>query len=398
MTTSPTLSTQFLGMTLKSPVMIASCDVARTSSDPEKVMASGAGAVILKSVTELQEFQQKSITQFLVLDHMQRPTKGKPPGNYHFFSRGGPMQPVDKMLAVLPNWVAAARKHDVRLIGSISAGTMEGWVRTAEQLAEAGVDALELNFGNPHAGLSKAKMGMKISQAPASAAEVVAAIRKVTSIPLIAKLSPHAPDFISLGRTVMEAGADALTVMHRFQGLMIDPETMKPRLGGYNGIGGPWMKPVSLYWVSRVYNEIGCPISGGNGADTAEDVVEFMLAGASVVQMASSIMVQGLGLIEHLNQGILHYLKAHGLKSPADLIGKAAEQLRVPGGTRIVPRQVRLNSDACGGCHERPCLEACYFGALSLPGERPVLGPECNGCGFCIFYCPVDGALELIEG
>ena len=325
----PDLTIELMGMRFKNPVWLGASDATRIGN-VEKAIASGAGAVVLKSASELSPFQNGGITRFLILDEKGRPRY--PEGHYTFFSRGGALQSIDEVLKHFPGWKRLAKQMDVRLIGSVNAGTPEGWERISAQLAEAGADALELNFGNPHARHTTHMMGLKISQSQDHAVEIVRSVARVVDIPLIVKISPHAADFLGLAKSLYEAGAAGVTVMHRFQGLIIDVESGRPALDGYNGVGGPWMKPLTLYWASRVHHEIGCPVIGGNGIDSWSDVAEFLLAGSHAVQVASGVMVRGYGLIRDMIDGLDSYLRRKRISRVPELIGVACEtdgQVRV---------------------------------------------------------------------
>lgn len=388
----PDLTVELMGLRFKNPVWIGACDATRIGN-VESAIKSGAGAVVLKSVSELLSFQNKGITRFVILDEMGR--SRYPAGSYTFFSRGGPLQPVDEVLKHFPAWKRLADGMDVRLIGSVNAGTPEGWERLSAQLAEAGVDALELNFGNPHARHTSHMMGLKISQAADHAAEVVRSLTRVVNVPIIAKISPHAPDVVGLAQSLREAGAVAVTVMHRFQGLIIDVESGEPVLNGYNGIGGPWVKPLALYWTSKVHKETGCPVIGGNGIDSWSDAAEFLMAGARAVQVASSVMVRGYGLVREILDGLMDYLRRKNISRLPDLIGSAVRQMGKAESVAFPERRAVVNPVSCAECPDKPCLEACFFGAMTLDGAAPAVNDNCNGCGLCAVRCPYEGTITF---
>ncbi|MBP1995397.1 tRNA-dihydrouridine synthase [Paenibacillus eucommiae] len=390
----PDLSTEFMGMQLKNPVWLGASDATNIASI-ERAIASGAGAVVMKSVTDLTEYQQSAITRYYLLDEHNKPAHGEPKGMYTFFSRGGPMQSIDSMLPQMPEWKKQAVNRGVRLIGSISAGTLEGWKQLAIQLVEGGADALELNFGNPHARFTSHVMGLKISQSTDSSAEIVRLVKSVADVPVMVKLSPHASNFKGVAEAVYGAGAAGVTIMHRFQGLMMDIETGRPVLGGYNGVGGPWMKPISLYWISQVYNEIGCPVIGGNGIDSWEDVVEFLLSGAGAVQISGGAIVRGYEFIDRILCGLESYLQRRNVPRITELIGAGAKHLLGQESVTYPAQNLLVDTNTCAKCLDKPCADACFFGALSLENGAPVIHSHCNGCSMCASLCPYEGTLTF---
>lgn len=390
----PDLSVELMGMQLNNPVWLGASDATNIASI-EQAIASGAGAVVMKSVTDLTEYRQSAITRYFLLNEHNKPARGEPKGLYTFFSRGGPMQSVHEVAKRLPEWKRQARDRGVRLIGSVSAGTPEGWEQLSAELAEGGADALELNFGNPHARFTNRVMGLKISQSTDASAEIVRMVKRAADVPIIVKLSPHAPNFKGVAEAVCGAGASGVTIMHRFQGLMMDIETGKPVLNGYNGVGGPWMKPLSLYWISQVYNEIGCPIVGGNGVDSWEDTVEFVLSGASAVQISAGAIVRGYRLIEHILAGLSSYLERKHISRLSDLVGAGAAHLRGSESVTFPFQHARVDANVCADCDAKPCADACFFGALTIENGGPRIDDHCNGCGMCASLCPYEGALTF---
>ncbi|WDL97749.1 tRNA-dihydrouridine synthase [Alicyclobacillus sp. ALC3] len=385
---------ELLGMKFKNPIWLGASD-ATNKWNINRAIDSGAGAVVLKSVSELRDFQKPGITRFLVHDENGQ---SRVSDEYTFFSRGGPLQSVDEISEQLPHWIEHAKRMNVRVVGSVNAGTLEGWGDLSFKLQQKGVDALELNFGNPHARHSKNAMGAKISQSTDRAEQIVRIVTQATSLPVIVKLSPHAPDLIALAQAVRKAGAAGVTMMHRFQGLMIDLETQRPALGGYNGIGGTWMTPLSLYWVSQIYAQIGGPVIGGNGVHSWQSAVEFMLAGAHSVQLSSSVMMHGYGRVADILNGLQNYCDKQGVTRLSDLVGKSAQCLREEDTVEFPPRRAALtDASVCLACEVKPCRDSCFFGALSLKGGVPDINEQCNGCGLCAVHCPFNGALTFVE-
>lgn len=243
---------QVLGLHFKNPIVVASTDIARTAEQFRAFAESGVGAIITKSVTDAPALQDAGIARIHIADMYQRPVRGEGyPDQYYFFSRGGSMLSMEAFSRKAPELLAIGIENGVVVIGSIAASNVENWVSYARQMEQLGFPAIELNFGNPHGEASKGKLGFLIGQSPELCRQIAGAVRRAVSIPVIVKLTPQVSSVAEITKVLYEEGISAVTVMHRFQGLMVDPETDEPVLGGWAALGGPWMKPVSLANVAR---------------------------------------------------------------------------------------------------------------------------------------------------
>ncbi len=390
--------TTALGLTFKNPVIVASCDIARDPACFEAFAASGVGGIITKSVTDAPELQESSIARFHIADMSQRPVQGAFPNSYYFFSRGGSMMSMDALAAEAPELLAIGRRYGTVVIGSISASHPDHWVSYAKQMEALGFAALELNFGNPHGEAAKGKLGYLIGQSPDLCRQIAQAVVQAVKIPVIVKLTPQVSDLTALALALQEVGVRAVTVMHRFQGLMIDPETDSPILGGCAAIGGPWMKPISLANVSKIYQKTQLTILGGNGADTARDVYDFLLSGAHLVEICSTMMLRGPAYARQLVQELEELLEQKG-KDVASVVGRTAESMVSYKNLGALPRRhSQLDGAVCTGCKEKTCLQSCYFGGLRLENGQVVQDTDhCSGCGLCVHSCP-HGAVKMVMG
>lgn len=387
------LETVFCGVKLKNPIVAASTDMSRELSSFRKLAESGVGAIITKSVTDATALQSKSIARFDIRDINQNAVKGDLPDNYIFFSRGGSMLPMEVFAEKAPEMLEIAKANDVVLIGSISSSKKENWVRYAKEMEKIGFPMLELNFGNPHGEAADGKLGFLIGQSPELCAEIVKAITEEVKIPVIAKLTPQLFDITEVAMAVEKAGASAVTVMHRFQGLVMDIDSETVALGGYAAIGGPWMKPVSLANVAKTYLKTdNIAICGSNGADTGRDVAEFVAAGADVVQIGSTLMLRGSGEVKKILRDFEAILDSKNVRSVSDFKGFMAKKIVTYKNLSELPeREASHDIEKCKNCKDKPCVDRCYFGALKL--EHDELKEDktlCTGCGMCSFICPED--------
>ena len=288
-----------------------------------------------------------------------------------------------------PELLRIGRRHGVVVIGSIAASALENWVSYARQMEQLGFDAIELNMGNPHGEASKGKLGFLIGQSPELCCQIASAVQQAVSIPVIVKLTPQVDSVAALVKALYAAGIRAVTVMHRYQGLMVDPETDAPVLGGWAALGGPWMKPISLANIARVRRAAPeVTIVGGNGADTARDIYDFISCGARLVEVGSSMMLRGPAYARQLVEDFEALLRRKGTDADA-LVGRTADGIVTYQNLGSLPRrQVEVQTELCAGCQGTPCVTTCYFGGMTRENGQPVHHPEaCSGCGLCAHSC-----------
>ncbi len=204
------------------------------------------------------------------------------------------------------------------VVVNILGDSAEDYARLAEALsAEPGVHALEVNISCPNVK----KGGVAFGTVPAMAAEVTRAVRAATHLPVIVKLSPNVTDIALMARAVEEAGADAVSLINTLIGMAIDIRTRRPKLGNViGGLSGPAVKPVALRMVWQAASAVSIPVIGIGGIATAEDAVEFLLAGATAVQIGTANFYNP-GAAQEVAEGLEHYLREQGETSIRGLIG-----------------------------------------------------------------------------
>ena len=248
---------------------------------------------------------------------------------------GSPVQRIDETPAGMLNSIGlqnvgvANLKRDlapawarwrVPVIVSILGSTVEEYGACAAALDEVdGVAGLELNISSPNAQQG----GMEFGQDPAVAASVTAACVRSTQLPVIVKLTPNVTSIVDVARAVEDAGASALTVINTLQGMSIDVRAKKPRIARvFAGLSGPAIKPVALRMVWQVAGAVKVPVIGCGGISTATDAIEFILAGASAVQVGTATFRDPQTPIRVLD-GIKAHLAATGVDDIRDLVGAA---------------------------------------------------------------------------
>jgi dihydroorotate dehydrogenase (NAD+) catalytic subunit len=215
------------------------------------------------------------------------------------------------------------RSRGVPVIVNICGSTVEEFEALAETLdGVEGVAGLEVNISCPNVK----EGGMEFCAHPALAGKVVAAVRARTRLPLLAKLSPNVTDIRSLARSVVEAGADAVSLVNTFVGMAIDVHTRRPKLATITGgLSGPAIRPIAVRMVWEVAQAVEVPIVGMGGIMTGEDAAEFLLAGATAVAVGTANLVNPRAALEVL-EGLRRYLRDQGCRDVHEIIGG----LRVP--------------------------------------------------------------------
>jgi dihydroorotate dehydrogenase (NAD+) catalytic subunit len=210
------------------------------------------------------------------------------------------------------------RARGAVVIVNICGTTLQEYVELAKILSDVeGVHALELNISCPNIKEGGITFGCSLH----GTADVVSAVRKVTKLPVIPKLTPNVTDITSIAKAAEEAGADAVSLVNTFLAMAIDVETRRPRLSNIvGGLSGPAIRPIAVRMVYECRQMIRIPIIGMGGIATAADVLEFMIAGATAVQVGTANFVDPF-IWPKLLSGIEGYMERHGLATLSDLTG-----------------------------------------------------------------------------
>jgi len=215
-----------------------------------------------------------------------------------------------------PVWAA----WQVPVIVNIAGESIDDYTRLAARLdGVAGVSGLEVNVSCPNVRSG----GMEFGTDPRMAASVTRAVKKAGSLPVIVKLTPNVTSIVEIAEAVADAGADALCLINTLRGMAIDVSARKPSLGNIcGGLSGPAIKPVALYMVYQVAGRVKLPIVGCGGIMSAQDALEFFMAGASAVEVGTAQFVNPRALLDVL-EGIEEFMRREGVKDISELIGAA---------------------------------------------------------------------------
>lgn len=288
------------------------------------------------------------------------------------------------------------------ILASIMGRTDEEWTELARQCQENGADALELNFSCPN--MMEEGLGSDIGQVPTLVERFTAAARRGAAIPILAKLTPNVARMSPAAEAALRGGADGLSAINTIKSLMaVNPDTYvsSPDVNGRSAVGGysgNAVKPIALRFIAELAQNpklCGLHLSGMGGVESWRDALEFMLLGASSIQVTTAVMQYGYRIIEDLKAGLAYYLHEKGFQQVREVVGLGLDSLSdttdtLERGTIVYPK---FNRKTCIGCGR--CMISCKDGghqAIWLDeGRRPILDvKKCVGCHLCVLVCPTD--------
>jgi dihydroorotate dehydrogenase (NAD+) catalytic subunit len=208
----------------------------------------------------------------------------------------------------------------VPVLVNIAGESIEEYAVLAQMLeGVAGISGIEVNISCPNVTAG----GMEFGVSAEAAAAVTAAVKRGNSLPIIVKLSPNVTDIVAIARAVVNAGADALSLVNTPKGMAIDIMKRRPILGGISGgLSGPAIKPIAIYMVYQVAQEVAVPVIGCGGIASADDALEFIMAGASAVQVGTAILGNPRAPLDIL-EGLERFMERESIGQLSQLIGAA---------------------------------------------------------------------------
>ncbi len=391
------LRMEFCGVKFKNPILAASAEPTLSAENMKRVIETGAGGLVAKTVTDSEAMRRLTkMSKWRYLDEQHNVCRGKVPRLFTFYGRSGlAEEEPEEWMGELKETLAAAEQNDCVLVGSVGGTTPENWAKLARMVEDTGIKLIELNFGCPHPSEMKgAQTGMLVGQDKNAAAEITYAVTRAVKVPVGIKLTPQVTDVVEMVKAVKSAGASSATIINRFVGFALDIETGKPHINGWAGVGGPWVKPLTLRWVSKVFTGVNLPISGTNGAYDWKDVAEFMMSGATTVQLCSVVMLKGYSYLKEVIKGLNDFLDRKGYQTAKEIVGMAAKSALTYAEMEALPKErAVINRELCTDCQR--CLRSCFYNQIELKEGEVAISEECRGCGICTCVCPVPGAVSL---
>lgn len=419
------LKINFAGIQSPNPFWLASAPPANSGAQVHKAFEAGWGGAVWKTIGAP------------VLNVSNRY------GAWHY---GG-----QKMLAINNVELISDRPLDVNLreirevkrawpdraviVSAMVESKPEAWHEIIRRIEDTGADGIELNYGCPH-GMSERGMGSAVGQVPEYCEQITRWVMEVAKIPVIVKLTPNIANIVLPARAAVAAGASALSLINTLNSIVgVDLETLEitPNIGGKGGHGGyagPAVKPIALHMLSALGADptvaaAKLPISGMGGITTWQDAAEFLLLGASSLQVCTAVMHYGFRIIEDLCDGLSNWMDEKGFATVADVVGKSLHRVSEFKNFDLSFRAVaRIDQQKCIRCDL--CYVACNDtahqcidliandGSIANPGDydvrsngkedavgmRPrveVREEDCVGCRLCYNVCPVEDCISMVE-
>ena len=300
------LGTIIAGINLKNPLILASGILGETGKTLERLIQAGVGALTTKSVG-LEARRGHTNPTIVELDFGLLNAMGLPnPGIVEYL-----------------NELELIRSKDIPVIGSIFGKDGSEFTKLAGCMEDHGATAVELNLSCPHATGYGAELGSE----PEIVNKITSTVKTAVDIPVLVKLTPNTKDIVSLGHAAVAGGCDALVAINTVKGLAINPELgttiLTNKFGGYSG---PGVKPIGLRCVYELaMAELGVPIIGVGGITTGRDVIEYIMAGSSAVQVGTGVYYDGISIFTKLKLELVDFMVNNQYNSIKDMIGLAVK-------------------------------------------------------------------------
>lgn len=407
------LSVEWMGIKFPNPFLIASVPSTWSGGFSKAAKYRWGGAVHWQG--EVQSREGASYHGYIPREYG---FIGKPPFWWSFQNSCGPKVPTDPDQLCPPDKMEAAirkAKESGLIVGAnLQEGeNAEAWARGTKAAGKGGADFLEVNWSCPYHPTS----GYVIGADREIRMRTIKAVRENSDLPMMVKLNASLgeEELAQITRDAVEAGANAISCSNTLRGLAgVDIETGIPLScelnvddtlrGMIGGISGPGIKPVVLRAVAEIRKNTDLHISAVGGITQWESAVEYMLLGASTVQVGTAVMLYGYRLIKQLTRGLEEYMERKGYKGIPDLVGKTTDKYFPPeyiGPVEKQPRKMIVDEDKCTGCGL--CLVACEAastgsGALKIEDRLSRIDHNlCKTCNTCRIVCPED-AIDVVWG
>jgi dihydropyrimidine dehydrogenase (NAD+) subunit PreA len=419
------LSINFAGIRSPNPFWLASAPPTNSGAQVHRAFEAGWGGAVWKTIGAP------------VLNVSNRY------GAWHFGNQ--------KMLAINNVELISDRPFDVNLqeiaevkrawpdraviVSAMVESRPEAWHDVIRRIQDTGADGIELNYGCPH-GMSERGMGSAVGQVPEYCEQITGWVMQVAKIPVIVKLTPNISDIVMPARAAVAAKANAISLINTVNSIIgVDLDTLEitPNIGGRGGHGGyagPAVKPIALNMLAAlgrdsVVRGSGLPISGMGGISTWRDAAEFLLLGASSLQVCTAVMHYGFRIIEDLCDGLSNWMDEKGFATIPDVVGRSLHRVSDFKDFDLAFKAVaRIDQQKCIRCNlcyvacndtAHQCIDLIDKNGNVVPpgtydvrsngkgdavGMRPrvvVREEDCVGCRLCFNVCPVEDCIAMIE-
>ncbi len=396
------LSSNFLGIKSPNPFWLASAPPTDKKFNVLRAYEAGWGGVVWKTLGS----QVKNVSsRYSAVDFNGTRVMGF--NNIELISD----RPLDINLKEITE-VVKLFPDRAMIVSLMADNDRESWHGLIKKCEDAGAMGFELNFGCPH-GMTERGMGASVGQDPEIARMVVEWVMEKATILVITKLTPNVHSVVPAGKAVVEAGTNGLSLINTIQsvtGVDLDTFIPNPNVGGkttFGGYCGPAVKPIALKMLTTIAQNAvtkKVPVSGIGGISTWKDAAEFMLLGASNVQVCTAAMKYGFRIIEDMCEGLNNWMDEKGFTTIDDFVGKSVSTVTSWEDLDINFHIVaKINQDKCIHCGL--CYIACEdtsHQSINLSYGKPyntysIKEEECVGCNLCKVMCPVDDCITMVE-
>ncbi len=400
MTSNIDLSIDFCGLKFKNPFLLSSSPVSNSAEMVARSFEAGWSGVVFKTLN----------SDRLPIIHPSPRMHCLHLGSAKEMAVQNVEQISDRPLKDNLMEMLYLKKHypDHPIISSIMGFFLDEWVYLAKVSEDNGADMLELNFSCPHMCIEGA--GHKVGQAFELLEGFTEAVKKAVSIPVMAKMTPNITDMNEPAMYAKNGGADAISAINTVRGISeigLDDFVPRPNVfgkGAISGTSGPAVRPIGLNFIaSMAKNEaLGLPLSGIGGIETWVDALEYILVGASTIQVTTGILHYGYRIVEDMIEGLSDFMAGRKITGVAELVGRALPNLHETDHFELDRQGItQYDLERCIGCGQ--CYIVCRDGAgqaieWDAQKRRPQLIEEkCLSCMICSFVCPVPGLITFKE-
>ncbi|MBR0597149.1 hypothetical protein [Sinanaerobacter chloroacetimidivorans] len=360
------MKTEFLGLKLKNPIIVAAGPWNRDGKSIRKGITAGAGAVITETI----------VSDALLDVRPRIAYNGQGAQNIRLYS--------DIQVEGWQREMDIAKSKEGLVIASISAHTPSELAYLAMKMEKFGADAIELGISSP--------MGESLEVVASDAERVFEMTKEVVQnikIPVMVKLSQNATNISRVAKAVKKAGGSGVSAINTVRCILgVDIETAEPTLSTYGGYSGAPIRPLGLASVATIAQTVDVPICGIGGIGNYKNALEYIMLGASAVQIGTSVMLNGFSCITEIVEDLERWGEERDIKEVKTIKGKALNNLKSFEEIKIEPVVSRINDEICIlDCED--CVKSCIYGAIEKKNNEMILSSErCTGCGLCICVCP----------
>ncbi len=375
------LEVNYCGVKFRNPLVLSSATPGWDGEAMKLAAEAGIGGVIPKTIGPKQDWAAHPRNGRIYLHRYNNRPIGQI--NMELFTTMTRERWVNEELSIAKKGGATMQ------ISILAMPNPDDTAQLVEEIQNTGlVDLFELNVSCP---MPASTVGMHIGKSPERTFAQVKAAKSVSKVPFTVKLTPNVTDMTEIAMAVKEAGGDGITIsnsIRSFAGVNID--TGKPLLRSYGGYTGPAIKPIIMRFVSEVAQKVDIPISAVGGVNNYKDVIEYIMIGATTVQICTAIMWNGYKKIAEIVNDLDRWMNEKGYKSFDEIRGIALSEITtVEELAKLPPKFANINKNICNNCGL--CQKICMYRAISeKDGARWSDPNKCDGCGVCVQLCPVS--------